>query len=134
MPLVTWSAEYSVNVKELDAQHHKLFDMINELHEAMRAGKGKDTASAVLAKLVEYTKTHLAYEEKLMKQHGYPGYNDQKIAHDALTRQVGEYAAKLKDGKATTIEIMNFLKEWLTKHILVTDKRYAAFFNSKGVL
>jgi len=28
---------------------------------------------------------------------------------------------------------MNFLKDWLTKHILAVDKKYGAFFNSKGV-
>jgi len=133
MPLMTWTNELSVNVKELDSQHQKLFDLINELHEAMRLGKGKEAVGPILNRLADYTKSHLSYEEKLMQSHGYPGYNGQKLTHDALTKQVMEYIAKHQDGKVTTIEIMNFLRDWLSKHILSVDKKYASFFNSKGV-
>ena len=133
MPLITWTDELSVNVRDLDLQHQKLFDLINELHEAMRSGKGKELVGSILNRLADYTKTHLSYEEKLMQTHSYPGYNSQKLAHDALTKQVMEYTTKHQDGKVTTIEIMNFLKDWLSKHIMSVDKKYASFFNNKGV-
>lgn len=32
-----------------------------------------------------------------------------------------------------SVETMNFLKNWLTNHIQVADKRYSAFFTEKGV-
>ena len=133
MGIITWSNDYSVRVKELDNQHHKLFDLVNDLHESMRIGKGKAIIESVLNGLVDYAKTHLAYEEQLMKSHGYSGYASQKMAHDALTRQVSEYVERHKEGKITTIEIMGFLKDWLTKHILGSDKMYSKFFNDKGV-
>ena len=41
MALVQWSNSLSVNVVEIDKQHHKLVDMINELNDAMRREKGR---------------------------------------------------------------------------------------------
>ena len=91
---IVWTEEYSVNVSEMDAEHKRLFELINELREAMRSGKGKTTIGEVLTRLVDYTKTHLAHEEHLMQKHGYPGYTGQKLAHDRLTKKVAEYAAQ----------------------------------------
>ena len=42
MSLIQWSDEYSVMVREMDDQHKTLVGMINDLHEAMKSGKGKD--------------------------------------------------------------------------------------------
>jgi len=33
-----------------------------------------------------------------------------------------------------TVEVMNFLKDWLNNHIIGTDKKYGPFLNSKGVI
>ncbi|MGI6102630.1 MAG: hypothetical protein ACOYET_09155 [Bacillota bacterium] len=41
MALIQWSDELSVGVRELDAQHQRLIQMINELNEAMLQGKAR---------------------------------------------------------------------------------------------
>jgi len=33
-----------------------------------------------------------------------------------------------------SVEVMEFLKDWLEKHILGTDRKYGPFLNDKGVL
>lgn len=78
MALITWNENYSVKVKQFDDQHKKLIDMINELHDAMKVGKGKDVMEKILAGLIQYTVTHFANEERLMKQHNYPDYEQHK--------------------------------------------------------
>jgi len=55
MALITWNAALSVGVKEIDDQHKKLIDLVNQLNDAMHAGKGRDVLGAVLAELVKYT-------------------------------------------------------------------------------
>ena len=135
MALITWSDNLSVNIKEIDAEHKKLIDMINELHSAMGSGKGREAMGTILTGLVDYTKTHFAYEEKLFQQHAYPGYLAHKGQHDALTKQVVEVMTKFKSGQSVvTVEVMNFLKDWLSNHIQTTDKKYGPFLNSKGVV
>ena len=44
MALINWNDSFSVNVAVIDQQHKKLVDMINDLNDAMKQGKGKDVA------------------------------------------------------------------------------------------
>ncbi len=135
MAFMVWDNSLSVNIKEIDEQHKKLFNIVNDLHSAMGAGKGKEVMGSVLAGLIEYTKTHFAAEEGLMQKHLYPGYLAHKANHDALTRQVSDVMKKFQDGQTiVTVEIMNFLKDWLANHIQNTDKKYSSHLNSKGVV
>ena len=48
MAMITWSDNLSVNVGEIDMQHKKLVVMINELYDAMKIGKGKETVQKEL--------------------------------------------------------------------------------------
>lgn len=135
MALIEWSDEYSVKVQEMDDQHKKLIGIINDLHAAMKAGKGKDSLEATVKGLVDYVSIHFAAEEKLMKTNGYPEYLQQKAKHDELTKQVLDFQKSFHDGKAIlTVEMMSFLKDWLIHHIKGMDKKYGPFLNSKGVL
>jgi len=42
MALMTWKADYSVNIKQIDDQHKKLIELINTLHDAMAKGHAKE--------------------------------------------------------------------------------------------
>jgi hemerythrin-like metal-binding protein len=135
MALITWNEKFSVNITEIDSQHKKLIELINELHEAMKVAKGQDVMGNILSELVNYTVYHFGTEEKLFQKHGYAEYITHKKEHDDLTKQVVAAADKFnKGGNIITVEVMNFLKDWLQKHILTVDKRYAPFLNSKGVV
>ncbi len=134
MPLLSWKDAYSVKIKEIDDQHRNLIKMINELNDAMAAGKAKDVLGEILARLVSYTANHFANEERLMQAHGYQGFAEHKDKHEKMTAKVLDLQRQYKLGKAAmTIEVMDFLKKWLDKHILGTDMQYSAFLNSKGV-
>ena len=134
MALLSWKAQYSVNVKEIDDQHRKLIEMINELNDAMAQGKAKDVLGEILDRLVSYTAGHFALEERLLQTHGYEGYQEHKAKHEKMTAKVLDLQRQFKAGQAAmTIEVMSFLKNWLDKHIVGTDMKYSAFLNSKGV-
>ena len=134
MSLIQWSDEYSVKVREMDDQHKKLVGMINDLHEAMKSGKGKDVMEKILNGLADYVGIHFSAEENLMKTHGFPEYQQQKAKHAELTRQVQDFQSKFQAGQAViTVEVMSFLKDWLMVHIKGMDKKYGPFLNSKGI-
>jgi hemerythrin len=135
MALLTWNDSYSVKVKQFDDQHKKLIDMVNELHDAMKVGKGKEVLEKILSGLIQYTVTHFANEERLMKLHNYPNYEQHKKEHNLLTLQVSDVQKQYREGNAViTMAVMTFLKEWLQTHIQGTDKSYAPFLNGKGVV
>lgn len=134
MALINWNENLSVKIKSIDDQHKKLITMLNNLHDAMREGKGKEKIGPVLDELVSYTKYHFSYEEDLLKKAGYMELSAHKREHTALTDRVTELQTKFKSGNvAITIETMTFLKDWLNGHILGTDRRYSDFLISKGV-
>jgi hemerythrin len=134
MALISWNQDLSVQVAQFDNQHKELVGLVNELHDAMASGKGNTVLGKTLAKLIDYTKTHFAAEEKLMKQHSYPGYLSHKMEHDTLTRKALEIKTTFDSGKMVmSVELMNFLKDWLTKHIKGVDKKYGPFLNNKGI-
>ena len=134
MALMTWKEEYNINIKVVDSQHKKLVDLLNQIHDATSMGKGREVLAHILNELVAYTKLHFSTEEELFKKFSYPGYLQHKIEHDKLTKQVCEFQDRYSAGRAAiSIEIMQFLRDWLNGHILGTDKRYSEFLLSKGV-
>jgi hemerythrin len=134
MAVFTWSDQFSVGVKEFDDHHKQLVSLINQLHDAMSQGQGQNQLAVILKKLIDYTRFHFAAEEKLMTQYKYPAGSEQRLQHDALTKQVLKLQAEFASGKiGMSIAVIEFLKDWLTNHILKTDKAYRAFFNGLGV-
>lgn len=134
MAFFDWKSEYSVGIARLDEQHQKLVFFLNDLFEAMKSGKGNEKLDTILKGLVEYTKTHFATEENLMKLYKFPGYEAHKESHKSMSDHVLSLYEKFNtEKKFNTIEIANFLKDWLKNHILGTDKLYRSFLNDKGV-
>jgi hemerythrin len=134
MALFEWKNDYSVGIAKIDEQHMEIVVFLNELYDSMKAGKGKDTLNAVLKSLMEYTRTHFTTEESLMKLYAYPDYEAHKQKHEKMTQHVLELKKQYDFGQISSpIQIANFLKDWLTKHIQGTDKSYGPFLNAKGV-
>ena len=132
--LFPWNDSYSVNIGIIDTQHKGLVGIVNELHQAMVAGRGKQHLGNILANLVKYTQGHFKTEENLMQSHRYPDYQLHKAEHDELTKTVLEFQWKFQRNEVgLTIEVMDFLKGWLGKHILGSDKKYTPFLNAQGV-
>lgn len=134
MAYLAWDEKYSVGVKEIDSQHQKLIELINELHEAMKLGKGKDIMSQVLQSLIDYTATHFGTEEKYMTAFKYPQFSSHKLEHEKFVKKVLDFQKDYNSGKlALTLDVMAFLKDWLVSHIQGTDKKFGPFFNEKGL-
>lgn len=135
MALITWNDGYSVQVKKFDDEHKKIIDYINQLHDAMKVGKGGQVIGTLLKSLIDYTATHFAAEETLMKLHCYPDYERHKKEHNLLVLQVIDIQKAVDSGKVPlSQDVMKFLKEWLQNHIQGEDKKYGPFLNAKGFL
>jgi len=121
MPLISWDDRLVMGLPEIDRQHHKLINLINQLDEQTKAGKGKD-----------------AIGERYFDQFGYADAEEHKQEHAALAEKVGNFAAELNSAdesrvQAVLAELINFLSIWWKYHILDTDMKYARLFREKGV-
>lgn len=130
MSFVDWSPAYSVNHPLLDEQHQKLFSIINNLHSAMFARKGRESVGDAIRELVEYTHQHFAEEERQMELHGYAGLAEHRKVHEALLKKVQEIEKQYRQSNESVAgEMIGFLvSDWLVKHILGMDKQYAPYF------
>jgi len=133
MAILEWSDDLSVSVRQFDEHHKALIGYINQLQDAMQVGKGKEALGKILGALIEYTASHFKAEEALMAKCSYPGYLAHKKEHAELTATVLELQKKFDKGQsALSVETIHFLKEWLTHHIMGTDKKYGPFLNKAG--
>jgi|SRR5208282_5477981 len=133
-PTIRWTEAYSVNVATLDTQHQRLFVIINELNEALASGEGGAVIDSVLRRLVEYAQTHFATEEKLLADHKFPNLTGHRGGHDKFFQSIAKFREDFRAGKpGVPVSLMLFLRDWLKEHILVHDKAYTGFLNSRGV-
>jgi len=103
------------------------------MHEAIQERHAKEVVRDILNDLASYTKTHFVVEESLMRILNYPDYEAHKEEHDSLIAQMEELQGKVDAGKASVnFELMYFLKVWLTKHIMESDKAYSSHFLNAG--
>jgi len=120
-----WSSEFSVGVPEMDAHHRHLVGLLNRLHNAMVAGQGRSALASILNDLAQYTQAHFRAEEALMQRHGYPELASHRAEHERLASTVQRHIADLQASRITlTVQVMQFLKEWLVAHIMGWDKEY----------
>jgi len=129
----TWSDIYSIGIPEIDEQHKTLFSLLERLSKAVSARQGSAACIEVLKELVEYTRIHFALEQSLMHLGHYPDYEEHCQLHRGLIEEVEALQEKVTSGSvAISFELLHFLRNWLTKHILGEDMKYAEFFNEMG--
>lgn len=134
MPFIDWTNKNEVGVAEVDAQHQKLFELLNRLHESVVQGKEQTELHAILDELIEYTVYHFKTEETLLLDTGYPGFQTQKKAHDALTRTAVDLQNEMREGSAMlSFELLDFLHSWLMDHTIGLDREMGPYLNAKGI-
>lgn len=135
MAFIDWSTKCEVGIKEVDDQHKKLFDILNDLHQATVDGAERSSLARILDELVDYTVYHFSTEERLFLKYGYPGYDEHKEAHNDLTAQAVDLQRAFHEGSATiSFEVLEFLHAWLMEHTTGLDQEMTPFFKEKGVL
>lgn len=128
MALLSWKDEYSVDQKEIDAEHQHLFTVINEFYDHHYASQDAAEIEKLLRKLVFYAESHFQYEEQTMAERAYPGLAAHQVEHEKLVDTIFMLAADIESGKNTVAQQTHaFLKSWLLDHILLHDMEFANY-------
>jgi hemerythrin len=136
MDFIYWTSKYSVQIKEFDKQHQGLIEILNTLYENRDGSfsQKREIVGVAILQLKEYAHQHFTAEEKLLLQFNYPEYAKHKAEHQFFIETVNEFIQIYRSGSQTlSSKTMNFLNEWFSKHILVTDKQYGPFLNDHGI-
>ncbi len=134
MALFTWNDSYSVKVAQCDQQHKRLFEIINNLADAMRVGKGKEAVGKTVGDLLGYTRIHFREEEELLKKTNYPELAAHQEMHKKFVADVEALKKQAQEGVTNnSIQVLNMLRDWLLNHIQKVDKQYSAHLNAAGI-
>lgn len=133
MAFLTWDDSFSVGVQEIDNQHKKLIEMLNQFYEHVAADNKKALAELLKA-MGEYTVYHFQTEEKYFDRFQFAEAPAHKQKHKDFIAKVNDVATRFNAGKMViSIELTNFIKDWVVNHVKNEDKHYQACFNSHGL-
>jgi hemerythrin len=129
-----WKDEYSVQIEEIDNQHKVLVGILNDMYEAFMRKEHIEKMNIFIEKLVEYAAFHFKVEERYFKQFSYSEMDKHMSEHSAFTDKIAQYKSTIEQGETImTMSIMSFLRDWLTNHIMVSDKKYVDCFHKNGI-
>ncbi|WP_435628169.1 bacteriohemerythrin [Candidatus Ferrigenium straubiae] len=131
--LIRWTSTMSVKEPCMDDDHRVLIALINQLATAEKIGNRRNI-EFVLDELVDYAIDHFSREERYLQDAGYPFENlvAHKLQHAAFTETIQDIRWQYQHGFCRRIdrEVLLFLRDWLGKHILVEDMKYASSLGS----
>jgi hemerythrin-like metal-binding protein len=134
MAAINWDENMSVKIDVIDEQHKKLISLINSFYDGLNSKKNSEKILEMIKGMKDYTIFHFSAEEKLLKQYGYPDYQNHHEAHQKFIESVKNFEERYRTGKfLLSLEVTNFIKDWIVNHIMGTDKQYAAFLIKSGV-
>lgn len=130
---IEWDNNFAVNIPSIDAEHKKIFDILNRAFSAKETGRGSDFVERLLEILIDYSISHLAHEEKLLVKYQYPAAEEPMQEHRDYVQKVSQMQADTLSEKEIRLQqLIEFLKGWWIHHVQMEDKKYSAYLFEKG--
>lgn len=131
--LMEWSSQLDIGLEEINRQHQALLHLINELYHLLKHNYGLSSIKRVVQGLIDYTANHFKYEEVLFDQIDYSQTKEHIEKHNQLVAQVLDFQKRVERGDDIGDELMSFLKNWLSQHIMREDKAYVDSFKKNNL-
>lgn len=126
--LIRWNSTYELGFKTIDEQHIKLVDIINDFYNAFATAQAHEKIGNIIGELVNYTVYHFTAEEEIFANSNYPNTEEHRKKHKEFVDELKRYHQEVKDGNmTTTYDLMTYLRDWLIKHIMGTDRTYLPY-------
>jgi hemerythrin-like metal-binding protein len=128
---VEWDAAFSVGNEQLDSQHQKLFQILNQLHDLVQKGGSASHFGKILDEAQEYAKLHFNCEGALLAAVHFPDLEQHKRFHEDYVERVEQYIKRTKtENGDVAFEMFLFLKDWWLDHVIGADRDYIPFVST----
>lgn len=125
MQRIEWSKTLELGHAEIDAQHRRMVEIFNLLHDAVYAHRVTVKEDLLLDELLRVADENFRTEEALMQAHREPQvhFEAHREAHVILLHEL----VALRDGlfarhAHVNLRTLNFLKKWLFGHMSQADR------------
>ena len=120
-----WIDSYSVGNETIDYQHKKLIEIINKLYSSFVDQNTNDIMENLLEELIDYTIYHFDTEKKILVNYPSSISKGHLQEHQNFVDKVTDFKKKFSENRAPlTARLTNFLRDWLIKHIMISDRCY----------
>lgn len=130
---INWLSRYETGIAEIDAQHIRLFDIVNELIDSFRRGDAAGQVAGVVDSLVTYTLEHFGTEEAWMERQGFPGLEAHRKEHRDVLLRISALKQRIEEGERPTMEVTILLADWLEYHIHDHDQAFAEYSRDRNL-
>ena len=131
MPIIEWNVRFLLGIQELDRHHKQLVELLNQTYDDFRGGAKIE--QAVVDQLVGYGATHFACEERWMTESSYPRLAEHMKEHEIYNSRILEFQKKSAQRENVSVEILWFLCNWVTHHMLETDVKFGEFMDIRNI-
>jgi hemerythrin len=131
--LFDFEAEFRLGIAQVDNEHVKLIDMLNEVHELLSQGQ-KDAARQFFNEtLSSYVDEHFAHEEQFMASIGLPALAEHRKIHENFKNSFQALKPQIESfDEAAFRQALTDAFTWIITHIGKTDKKYATFYRAQN--
>jgi len=128
--MITWKDEYLLGIEHIDNQHKELFRIAGEIHELLKNEliiDKYDSIIKLLGELKDYTVFHFTSEEEYMASIGYRKLLSHKVEHNDFIEKINNVDLEKidLDHEQYLLDILEFVLNWISNHILNTDRGYS---------
>lgn len=137
---LTFDDAFVTGIEEIDDQHRNLIELTNEASALFARGPTTKQLRQVVRELLGYAIYHFRTEESLMQRYGYgdsdvTGADTHVRAHRDFAAKVVAIQEALQNHEYVDFErLVDYLADWITRHIMGTDRKLAAFILQQRAL
>jgi len=128
-----WKDENCVGIPEMDARHRTRAGCIALVGTAATRQQRRSAVHSAFVRLADFVRIHFAVEENLMRIYRYPEFERHVREHLEFcdqVRQLQERSLRVD----VSAEMVAFIKRWRQEHVMTSDKDFAAYLPSEGVV
>jgi hemerythrin len=127
-----WNESLSMYIPEIDAEHQRFIQLVNELNEAIIGHMNKKEIKSRMRAILDDAAMHFAHEEAVFKEWGYPDAEE----HAQIISFLNEIMESVDHGKMAHgwLEAGLEMKQVLIQHILNEDMKYRDYHVAQGQL
>lgn len=130
MGRIEWTEDLNLNIKEIDTQHMKFLDIMNDLLKAMEEKRAHEIQAKIIDELLGYAFYHFTKEERYFQKTNYPGAKSHAKEHEIFVDKIIQFKEDFENKKITlSLNMINFMRNWWMTHIKVTDREYLPYIN-----
>lgn len=130
---------YVLGIESVDIQHAKLLYIVKQVGDLLRDVHKFDRYDEIIKlinELKQYALEHFRDEEELMEMVRYPKRFSHKANHTRFIREINSIDLSYIDKSQYECvrSLLDFISEWIIKHIDMQDRAFTEYYNEKKVL